>query len=183
MKRVKALLLERADNFEHAGSMRNGIAGKRAPWRLGRILSVSAAHVVQALGAIVERRQGLVVDRPGGRHTIDMLHCLEVFASQSEQRASPEFGVSADEVMGIGTKLASPGVHPALLRLVPAIFPDGVRAPVFLFLGNEVPALQNQEARTRIGQRMGERPAPCAASNDDDVVAFCAHHEARTRPV
>ena len=65
-----------------------------------------AADVVEALGAIVVRRERLVIDRPGRRDAVDVLDRLEVLAAQPVEHAAPELRVAADAVVRVRRELA-----------------------------------------------------------------------------
>ena len=61
------------DDRRHRRGVRNRRIGKRPARRLGRIDARLAVHVVEALGALVVRRQRVVVDRPRRRDAVDVL--------------------------------------------------------------------------------------------------------------
>ena len=109
-----------------------------------------------------------------------MLQILEVFSTQPIQHAAPELAVAADVVVAVGRKLTAIGVEPDFARLIPQLPPDRVRVPVLVFLWNEVAALDDQDPRRRLRQRVGECPTAGAAADNDDVVSLLPHHRAGT---
>ena len=160
------------DDGRHARGVRHGLVRIRAARRLRRIDAGLAAHVVHPFGAIVVRRQRLVVDGPRGRNAVAMLDGLEVLAAQPVEHAAPELRVAADVVVRVGPELAAAFVEPALLRLIAQVLPDRLRIPVLRFLGNEIAPLEHEDARPGLGKRVRHRPAARAAPDDDDVVAL-----------
>ena len=137
-----------------AGACGTGWYGKRSARRLGRIDAVLPAHVIQALGAVVVRRERVVVDRPGRRDAVDVLDRLEVLAPQPVEHAAPELGVAADAVVRVRAELAAALVEPALRRSGSGrCFQTASGIPVLVFLRHEVAALEDQDARA------GCRPA------------------------
>ena len=83
-----------------------GAIRKRPARRLGRIDAGLAVHVIEALGAVVVRRERVVVDRPRRRHAVDVLDRLEVLAAQPVEHAAPELRVAADAVVRVRAELA-----------------------------------------------------------------------------
>ena len=124
----------------------------------------AASHVIQPLGAVVVRRQRVVVDRPGRRHAVEVFDRLEVLAPQPIEHAAPELRVPADAVVRVGRELPPALVEPALRGAIAELFPDRLGIPVFLFLGNEVAALDDENpCRTsaRAPARWCRRPRRC----------------------
>ena len=60
-----------------------------------------AVHFVHRFGAIVVRRERVVIDRPRRRDAVDVLDGLEVFRPQPVHHRAPELGVAADAVVRV----------------------------------------------------------------------------------
>src|SRR5688500_18273366 len=73
--------------------------------------------------------------------------------------------------MRVRRKLPAAAVEPALLRLIADLCPDGFGTPVLLFLRDEIAALEDEDARVGLRQRMRHRPAAHPAADDHDVEA------------
>ena len=100
---------------------------------------------------------------------------LKILAPQAVEHAAPELRVAADVVVRVRPELVPALVEPALAGLIAQMLPDRLRTPVLVFLRDEVAALENQDARGAVRQRVGHGPAARAAADDDDVVAFGPH--------
>ncbi len=136
---------------------------------LGRIEALLSMHFIEPLGAIVKRRQRVVVDRPGRRDAVDVLDGAEVFRAQPIHHRAPELGVAADAVVGIRPEWLAAFVQPGFGGAVSEIFPDRGGIPVVIFLRDEIAALDDQDLRAGAGQLARHRAAAGAAANDDDI--------------
>ena len=123
-RRMQALRAQLLDDAPPCRRVRDRRIRKRPARRLGRIDAGLAVHVVQALGAVVVRRERVVVDRPRRRHAVDVLDRLEILAPQPVQHAAPELRVAADAVVRVRPELAAALVEPALGRPVAQVLPD-----------------------------------------------------------
>ena len=141
----------------HRVGVGNRRVWKRAALGLGRVGAKLAVHVIQTLGALVVRRERVVVDRPARRDPLHVLERLKVFAAQAVQHAAPELRVAADVVMGVRAELLAAFVDPPLLRLIAKVLPDRFGAPVLGFLRDEIAALEDENARA--GCRPARRPS------------------------
>src|SRR5690606_37597878 len=99
-------------------------------------LALLAVHVIQALGLIVVRLEGGVVDRPLRRDTVGVLYRREVVRAQPIEYAAPELGVPADAVVRVRLELLAAVVEPSLARAIPEVLPHRGRVPV-LVLGED----------------------------------------------
>ncbi len=72
-RRMQSLSLQFIDDGVDRRRVRNGWERKWPARRLGRIDAVLAVHLIEALGAVVERLERLVVDGPRRRDAVDML--------------------------------------------------------------------------------------------------------------
>jgi hypothetical protein len=169
---MEALPAQPIHDFRHRRRVIDGFVRICATGRLGGIDTVLPTHLVKALGAIVVRRERVVVDRPGWRDAVAVLHRLEVLAPQPIQHAAPELGVSSNVVVGVGTEFAAALVEPLLLRLIAEILPDGGRIPVLVLLGHEITTLEDQDPSAAPRQRIRHRAAAGAAPDDDHVEVF-----------
>ena len=83
-----------------------------------------------------------------------MLERLKIFPPQAIEHAAPELRVPADVVMGVRRELQALFVQPAFPRPIAQVPPDGLGTPVLLFLWHEVAALEDQNARAGVRQRL-----------------------------
>src|SRR6266536_2907275 len=101
--------------------MRDRHKRKRTAWRLCRIDARLSVDLIETLGALVVGGQCVVIDRPGRRHAVEVLHLLEILTPETKQGAAPEPGVAADAVMRVRHELAPQLVPPALGRAIATI--------------------------------------------------------------
>src|SRR6516225_348223 len=95
----------------------------------------------------------------------------EVLLAEAEERRAVELGVASHRVVGVRVERVALAVVPDLLRLVAALDVHPARVPVGLLPGDEVAALEEEDALAGGGQGLGQRPAAGAGADDDDVVA------------
>src|SRR6187402_2538260 len=100
------------DDLRDGGRVRNRRERIRSPRRFGWIDSRLATHLIKLLRSLVVRLERLVVDRPRGRHAIDVLDRLKIFAAQPVQHAAPELGISPNAVVRVWLKFAAVPVEP-----------------------------------------------------------------------
>ena len=74
--------------------------------------------------------------------------------------------------MRVRRELAAAVVEPALARAVAEVLPDRVRIPVLALLRHEVAALEDEDARRVLRQRLRHRAAAGAGADNDDVVVL-----------
>jgi hypothetical protein len=86
------------------------------------------------------------------------------------RHAAPELRVPANAVVRVGREFPAALVEPAFAGAVPQVLPHGLGIPVFLFLGNEVAAFDDQNACRCACQRLRDCAAACDGADDDDVV-------------
>src|SRR4029453_11037112 len=103
-KRVQALLAKSADELLHLAGMRNRRKRKRSAAWLSRIEPGLSVNMKQALCSIVVGRQRVVINRPGGRYTVEVLDALKILPPEAKQRAAPESRVAAHAVVRVGQK-------------------------------------------------------------------------------
>ena len=151
--------------------VREGFAG----WRLGRVLSPLAMHVVHALGARVVRLELAVRDRPCGRNTAVVAQLAKVFLAQPEERRSVELGIPAHGVVRVRVEIVSGAVLPDLLGLVLARKVHRA-SPSCLLARDESAALQKEDPLPGGRQPVHQRPAACARPDDDHVVGIVRRH-------
>src|SRR4051812_6450881 len=161
-----------ADQHRHPGRVRNRAVRVGTTSRFGRIDAGFAAHLIETLGALVVRLQGLVIDRPGWREPIDLLDGAEVLAAQAIEHAAPEFRVTTNAVVGVRREFPPATIAPAFLRAVAELLPHRVGIPVLDLTRHEIAAFDNENARRSIRQRARHRTAPRAGADDDDVVVL-----------
>src|SRR6516225_12137130 len=95
----------------------------------------------------------------------------EVLLAEAEERRAVELGVASHRVVGVRMERVALAVVPDLLRLVAALDVHPARIPVGLLPGDEVAALEEEDALAGGGQGVSQRPAAGAGADDDDVVA------------
>src|SRR5437016_3586076 len=169
---MQSLPAQSLDDFGHACGVRHRIVWKSAARRVGRIGAWLSVHLIRALGFLVVRRQGVVVDRPRRRDAIGMPHLVEIFAAHAVEHAAPELGIAANVVVRVREKFGAVLVEPPLSGSIPELLPHRLRAPVLLLLRDEIAALENEDTRCRVRQGVGSRPSARAAADDDDVVTL-----------
>ena len=108
---------------------------KRLPRWLGRVDTALAVHFVQPLRAVVVGAERFVVDRPGRRDSVGVLDRAEIFLAEAIHHASPELGVPAHTVVGVGPEFMATGVYPTLGRAIAEVLPGQPPDP-----SSEVPA-------------------------------------------
>ena len=103
-----------------------------------------------------------------------MLDDPKILWSQPVHHRSPKLRVPADAVMGIRRVRRAALVEPGLGGAIAQLPPHRVGAPVLIFLGDEVAALDDKDLRAGVGQRARNGAAASATSNNDDVEG--GHH-------
>src|SRR5437764_13151074 len=103
-----------------------------------------------------------------------MAQLAEVALAQPEQRGAVELRVAPDVVVRVGVEFLSILVPPLFLRAVAALEHDGLGVPVLFLAGNVTPSLEQQDALAGGGEPVGQRAAPRAGADDDDVVVVHA---------
>jgi hypothetical protein len=73
-----------------------------------------------------------------------MANLREVLFAQPEQRRAVEFGVAADPIIRVRVEVFSIAVLPGLFGCILALDIDSTRAPIVLFTGHVIAALQNK---------------------------------------
>src|SRR6266568_4549111 len=101
-----------------------------------------------------------------------MLDRLEVALPEAEQDRAVELGVSADVVVLLRLELVAVLVRPTAGVVVAPFRPDGSGTPVLRFARQPAAAFEQQHLRPRRCQRMGDRAAAGAGSDDNDVVVI-----------
>jgi hypothetical protein len=156
--------------------------GRAGRW-IGGVLAALAMHLVEMFGLGVVRLQRFVRNGPRRGHTAVVLELAEVLFAEPEERRTVELGVAADEVIGVGVQRLSVPVAPLLLGVVAALDVDRPGAPVLLFPGDVIAALEQQHPLSRRRQPMGQSSAARAGADDDDVVVVAVHRERPPAPV
>src|SRR5262249_45387889 len=81
-----------------------------------------------------------------------------------------EFRVAADVVVGVWVERLAFAVAPLLLRVIAGLEVDGAGGPVLLLARDIVATLQEQDLLSGRRECPGQRAAPGAGADDDDVV-------------
>lgn len=96
----------------------------------------------------------------------------EIFLPQPEECRSVEFRISPDVIVCVRVKRLAALVPPHLLRLILALDIYCHRIPVIFLPRDVVASLDQQDAFTRRGKRVGESSPTRSAPDDDDVELF-----------
>src|SRR6266496_6067407 len=101
-----------------------------------------------------------------------MLDRLEVALPEAEQDRAVELGVSADVVVLLRLELVAVLVRPAAGVVVAPFRPDSRGTPVLRFARQPAAAFEEQDRGPRRCQRVSDRAAARAGSDDYDVVVI-----------
>src|SRR5215467_4324909 len=126
-----------------------------ACWRVRRIFSTLAVHMVKALRFQVVGFKIVVRNRPGRRSASIVADLAKVFLAQTEQRGPIELSVTTDIVVCMRMQLRAVPVVPHLLGVVLTLGIDGATVPVLLFPRYVVAAFQQEDAFARGCQVVG----------------------------
>src|SRR3954452_3952004 len=99
-----------------------------------------------------------------------MAELAEVLASEAVQRGAVELRLAADVVVDPGLECLAALVVPGIRRHVPVLDEDLFGVPVLDLARQPVATLEDQDPLARRREVTGERPAACAAADDDHVV-------------
>ena len=157
------------DEIGHVRGVRDRGTWKWPTRRFRRIRARLAMHVVHRLGPVVVRRQRVVVDRPRGRDAVFVFDDVEILASKPIEHGAPELGVAADVVVGVGPERVTLLVEPLFSRSISQLAPHDGRVPVGGFTRNHAASFQDQDGRTRAGERASDGAAARATADDHDV--------------
>ena len=153
------------------GGMRVGHARER----LRRVLAVRAVHLVQLLGARVERLELVVGDRPRRRDPVVVADLAEVLGAQPVEGCAVELRRAADEVVDLRLERRPAAVVPRVLRDVAVVDEHVLCEPVRGFARQPVAALEQEDPLAGRSKLARQRAAACARPDDDDVVGFHCH--------
>src|SRR6266699_1988114 len=104
-----------------------------------------------------------------------MTQLAEVLFAQTEQRRAIELCVPANIVVGMGMQILPVAILPHFLGAVLALQVYNRRTPVVLFARDIVAPFEKKDLLSGRRQLGGERSAPGAGSDDDDVVMVIGH--------
>ena len=105
-----------------------------------------------------------------------MFDGVKIFATKARQGSAVDLGIATYIIVNAGFEtLPFSRVDPVFFWLVAAIIKDSADLPVLRLLRQEVSALDQQDARAAITQRVCKCPAPHAGTDDDKVVVLCRH--------
>ena len=136
----------------------------------GRVAATFAVHGVQLLGAGVVGVEVGVGQRPGGGDPVDVGDGAEVAFAEPEEHRAVELGVAADVVVLLGGELLAVLVGPFAGVAVAQVLPQRLRAPVLDLAAQPVAAFEQQDPGAGGRERVGQRAAAGAGTDDDEVV-------------
>src|SRR5512143_2651159 len=99
----------------------------------------------------------------------------EVFFSQPEERGTVKLRISTDVVVRMRMEIFSIAILPHFFGSVLPFQIDDSRTPVVLFARHVVPSFEQKNLLPGGRQLGGERSAPGASPDDDDVVMVIGH--------
>ncbi len=143
--------------------------------RLRRVLAVRAVHLVQLLGARVERLELVVGDRPRRRNAVVVADLTEVLGTEPVEGCAVELGRAADEVVDLRLERCPAAVVPRVLRHVAVVDEHVLRKPVRRLARQPIATLEEQDPLARRSKLARQRAAARARPDDDDVVGFHGH--------
>ena len=153
-----------------------GIVGKRRIGE-GRVVGLIARvdmappmHLPQGLGLGVPGRHLGIVDRPGRRQPAVIAHAVEVALLHAHQRGAVEGRIAARPVVGVRIERPSVLVDPDVAGIVLVVDEDGLGRPVVRLDRQHGAALEDEDRLAGVGQRMGQRSAAGARTDDDHVI-------------
>src|SRR4051812_21105868 len=144
--------------------------------RLRRGLAPRAVCQVETLGVVVIGGEILVGQRPGRRDPAVVMDLAKVALPEPEEDPAVELRLSAYVVVLAGVEGLSSLVVPRLACLVLVAHEDRATVPVVGLAAQVVAALEQQDALSRGRKPVGERAAPSAGADDDDVVLAAHWH-------
>ena len=147
MRRVQAESAQPLDDGGHARRVRHRRKRIRSVRRLRRIVADGAVHFVHRLGAVVVRRQRLVVDRPRRRDAVGVLEDAEILAAQPVEHAAPELRVAADAVVRVRRERLPFGVEPLLDGAIAQLAPHRFGAPVLRLARDAAAPFEHEDPR------------------------------------
>src|SRR5689334_6432140 len=104
-----------------------------------------------------------------------MLKLAEVLFAQTEERRAVEFRIPANIVVRVGMQILPVAILPNFLGAVLALQIDDGRAPVVFLTRHIVATFEQKDFLSGGRQSRGERSAPGARPDDDDVVVITGH--------
>ena len=139
--------------------------------RLGGVHPRLAVHPVQLLRLLVVRRQFAVVEWPGRRDPLLKRNFAEVLLAHALEHSSPDLGVAAAGVGGLGREGIAVRPEPAFVLGVVAVLAEQIHVGDVLVLESHGPAaLQHQHGFALAAEGTGQGAATGSAADDDDVV-------------
>ncbi len=148
--------------------------------RLGRIVAERAANLVQRFGAAVPRLHLRIGERPARRRAARMLDGIEVLRPISGQNGAIKLGGASDVIVGAGIEWRAGAVDPRLVRTIDAALENRARVSRVRTVGENLAALENDDARARRREPGRQRRAAHAGADNDDVSGFHVGHAVRS---
>ena len=169
-ERPQALPFEAVGDVGDDRLMRDRRVGERRRTRpLDGVRAGGAVHPEQSLGFGVVGLELVVVDGPGRRDAVLALEHPEVLAPEARQGRAVDLRAAADDVVDRRTERLAAPVEVGIRRPVALGDEDLARAPVLGLARQVAAALDDEDLRAAVPERVGERPAAHAAADDRDV--------------
>jgi hypothetical protein len=144
-----------------------GTAGKGNG--VDRVRARGPVHTEQPLGLGVVGLELVVADRPGRRDAVLAFEHPEVLAPEARQGGAVDLGAATDDVVDRRMKGFAAPVEERIGGAISLGHEELPRAPVLGLTRQVVAALDDEDLRAAIAERVGERAAAHATADDGDV--------------
>ena len=141
-----------------------------ARWLAG-VIAGFAVHPIDMLGLFVVGFQLGVTNWPSGGQPFLKLNRFKVAFAEAREGCAIHLGIATHKVIRAWSKgLAGVIIKPNIACLVALLCDDRLGLPVLRLLRQKIATLQEQHLHAAIAQRIGQRPAARAATDNNEVV-------------